>query len=269
LGTNTRGVSAFLVIAFGVAWLLWEIPLRLGVPAGSGLFGLLVVPGTFAPALATFVVRQWVTREGFADAGLEAHVSNWPYYLAAWAVPLGTVGFVILAAPGLGLGHADLGPVHGTPFPVVVGLSSVYALVATPILWGEEFGWRGYLQLRLFPQRPLLAAMATGLLWGVWHYPLLATGIELPKHPYLIFLIFPVLTVLYSIIFGWLRLRSGSIWVSSFAHSAVNNLGSSSLVVLFAAQPDRLGVALLGLVPLLVMSLMIALFGGLRAPSSS
>jgi membrane protease YdiL (CAAX protease family) len=38
----------------------------------------------------------------------------------------------------------------------------ITALLVTPILWGEEFGWRGYLQLRLLGQRPLLAAIATG-----------------------------------------------------------------------------------------------------------
>lgn len=44
------------------------------------------------------------------------------------------------------------------------------ALIYTPIIWGEEFGWRGYLQIRLLAQRPLQAAVVTGLIWGIWHF---------------------------------------------------------------------------------------------------
>ncbi len=39
------------------------------------------------------------------------------------------------------------------------------ALLATPLLWGQEFGWRGDLQMRPYPGRPLLAAVGTGVIW--------------------------------------------------------------------------------------------------------
>jgi membrane protease YdiL (CAAX protease family) len=40
-------------------------------------------------------------------------------------------------------------------------------LVMVPLFWGEEFGWRSYLQIRLLSGRPLLAALATAVIWGV------------------------------------------------------------------------------------------------------
>jgi len=43
------------------------------------------------------------------------------------------------------------------------------SVLVAPLVLGEELGWRGYLQLRLFPAQPFLAALATGLIWGVWH----------------------------------------------------------------------------------------------------
>ncbi len=267
--TTGKGVVGFLVLAFVPAWLLWELPLLLGVSPGSSLFQLAVVPGAFAPAIAALIVRKWITAEGFDDAGLAPNLDRWPYYLAAWLVPLAVVAFVVAAASTLGLGQPDYS-LKGTPFQQggLVGaamLSSLYTVFATPVLWGEEFGWRGYLQLRLFPGRPLLAAIATGLIWGVWHFPLLATGVELPRHPYLIFALFPVGTVLYSIIFGWIRIRSGSVWASSFAHSAINNVGVGFLGLLFVAQSDRLALDLLGLVPLAAFALIIAATGGLKS----
>ncbi len=38
--------------------------------------------------VAAFVARRWVTREGFADAGLWPNIRrSWPYYLFAWLWP--------------------------------------------------------------------------------------------------------------------------------------------------------------------------------------
>lgn len=104
------------------------------------------------------------------------------------------------------------------------------ALIMTPVLFGEEFGWRGFLQQRLFPGAPALAALATGLIWGVWHYPLILRGYNYPDHPVLGAALFTVFTVLVSYIFGWFYRRSGSIWCASLAHAATNVVGALSLL---------------------------------------
>ncbi len=89
---TTRGIVAYLLIAFGLAWGAW-IPLwLLHVSAASQLFQWLSLAGAFAPALATIVVRLWITHEGFADAGLRLHLRRtWPYYLFAWLWRLGSL----------------------------------------------------------------------------------------------------------------------------------------------------------------------------------
>jgi hypothetical protein len=35
---NRKGVIAYLVIAFGMAWAFWEIPIRLGFSLNNPLF---------------------------------------------------------------------------------------------------------------------------------------------------------------------------------------------------------------------------------------
>ena len=274
---SAKGIIVFLLVTFGLAWSVWEVPLWLGVPATSTLMRLLVIPGAFAPAVAAVVVRRWVTCEGFADAGLEPHPRNWRFYVAAWLVPLAAVAFVAWAAPFFGLADPQIAKTLalGSPIGVrvekwellaraVFGLTLI-AAISTPILWGEEFGWRSYLQLRLFPNRPLLAAVSTGLIWGVWHYPLLFSVPEIPQHAIAMLAIFPAGTVLYSILFGWLRIRSNSIWPSSFAHSCINNIRSPLISMLFASAPDKLPFALLGLLPMLVFVGAVVLAGGLKA----
>lgn len=276
---SALGVTAYLVLAFGLAWAVWMIPLWLGLSPQSALYPTVTLIGAFAPAFACFVVRKWVTREGFADAGLRLDLRKWPYYLWALLIPLALAFAIAALAPHLGqpapdfsLAHAPaLLPGAASPrsLPVVIALLTLYTIVTAPILWGEEFGWRSYLQLRLFAARPLLAAIATGLVWGVWHYPLLMLGTELPGHPQAVLVIFPVFTVLVSIVFGWLRTRSGSIWPSSLAHSAINHLRSPLIALLFPAVADRLGLTLIGLAVLGVVAIAVVAAGGLKPAATT
>ncbi len=266
---NVWGVGAYLILAFGLAWPIWEAALALGVPRHGALFRLFILAGAFAPAVAALVVRGLVTREGFVDAGLGLKPRKWLYYVLALAVPLAAALVVMAAVPALGIAQPDftLLDAQGSKAAALAATIlrlSVLSLVSMPLLWGEEFGWRSYLQLRLFPSRPLFAAIATGIVWGVWHTPLLMLGTELPGHPRLILLLFPIGTVFYSIILGWLRLKSGSIWPSSLAHSAINNLRSPLMAFLFFAVPDKLGIAVLGIAVFGLIALLIVALGGLK-----
>lgn len=233
--------------------------------------------------MAAIIVRKWITHEGFADAGLRLNLQKWPYYLVAWLLPLLVTTIIVALAVALGISQPDfsLQRALGTLIPEGASLPSlppgiwlvlpvqllITALVATPILWGEEFGWRGYLQLRLLGQHPLLAAMTTGLIWGIWHYPLLLRGYNYPDHPILGLFVFPVDTILLSIIFGWLRLRTGSIWSSSLAHAATNAIGGSLTLFLFMGGPNWISVSYLGLlswIPLAALCAWIVFTGQLK-----
>jgi hypothetical protein len=54
------------------------------LPTSSLLFQYIALPGALSPAIAAIIVRKWVTREGFVDAGLKPNLSKaWRYYLFA------------------------------------------------------------------------------------------------------------------------------------------------------------------------------------------
>jgi len=114
------------------------------------------------------------------------------------------------------------------------------------VLLGEEFGWRGYLQRRLDPRRPLRAAVITGFIWGVWHYPVILAGYEYPGYPLTGLIVFPVGTIFLAIIFGWLRERTGSIWAPSLAHAATNAIGGSLILLAFWGGSHPIFVHYLG-----------------------
>jgi uncharacterized protein len=287
MSIKTKGIIAYIIIAFGLAWALWEIPIRFGITLTNPLFQFIALPGAFSPAIAALVVRKWITKEGFKDAGWRPNLlTKWRYYLVAWFLPLGVCAVILGLVYLFGIGEPDyslqraiayLAP--GTevpPMPSFIWFILPFSLLITSlfstfILWGEEFGWRGYLQIRLFADRPLLAAVTTGIIWGVWHYPINLRGYNFPDHPILGLLIFPVSTIMLSIIFGWLRLKTCSIWAPSLAHAATNSVGGSLILLLFAGGPDLIFVSYLGIlawIPLGALCLWIIFTGRLKNEDS-
>ncbi|WP_432013201.1 hypothetical protein [Streptomyces cucumeris] len=96
----------FLVLSFAGTW-LWLLTEHLFFGL-SALNPLLQLPAFCVPGVAAVVVRRWVTREGFADAGLALRLrSAWGYYLIAWLGPQAVAAVTMGCAAVLGLwaGH--------------------------------------------------------------------------------------------------------------------------------------------------------------------
>ncbi len=75
---------AYLLLSFGLAWSLWEVAFRYGLGRAVPLFQLAILSGAFAPAIAAMIVRAWVTRERFGDAGWRPNLRRtWGYCLLA------------------------------------------------------------------------------------------------------------------------------------------------------------------------------------------
>ena len=227
------GVVAYLAIAFGLAWLP-----SLTASLGLGSAGAFLMP--VAPAIACFGVRKWVTREGFGDAGLRPNLRRWPLYLLALAWPFAV--HPLRVALALAMGDAPPGFTFpwglGPPTPTNLLTWLLVPVAAAPTFFGEEFGWRGYLQVRLLADRPLLAALATGVIWGVWHYPFILAGGASTTSRYEALLFYPLATTISSVFLGWLRLRTGSVWAASVGHAANNTAADPLSRLGFAGRAD-------------------------------
>ncbi|GAA2125884.1 CPBP family intramembrane glutamic endopeptidase [Glycomyces algeriensis] len=265
--SRTKGVIAFIALSFGLAWA--------GMFAAVLLFGLSLVNPlvqiagiAFAPAIAAFVVRKWITREGFADAGMRPRLrEQWRLYLAAWLGPLGFAAAALAVAVALGLWDFDPAAFEllpGLPAWASIAILLVVVIVLTPIYWGEEFGWTSYLRLRLFPERPLMSTVLTGLIWAVWHYPLAFLGYIEFANITLGLAIWTVSFLFQEVILSWLRMSSGSVWTASLAHAGNNMV--LALLVGIAVGEDRVNTgALLGLVPMVAVAAWLLLTGRLAA----
>src|SRR3954452_24534371 len=195
-----------------------------------------------APAVACIVVRRWVTREGFRDAGLRwrPRPQHWPLYVMVLLWPVAATFCSAGVALALGRGGPGFTRPWGAAAPswpmlaTWVGLSVLIA----PVVLGEELGWRGYLQLRLCPGRPVTAALATGFLWGIWHYPLILSGGEPTGSTGVTLVALTVSTMTFSVFLGWIRSVTGSVWTTSAAHASNNVTGDSLQRLSFTGHQD-------------------------------
>jgi membrane protease YdiL (CAAX protease family) len=136
----------------------------------------------------------------------------------------------------------------------LVVLQIVSAVLVAPFInaipaFGEEWGWRGWLLPRLTRFGILPGLLLSGLIWGAWHAPLTLLGYNYPALGGWAAPFFAVFCVILGALFGWLRLRSGSVWPSVIAHGSLNATAGLILLIGDAAHPPVLAIAgLTGLV---------------------
>lgn len=250
--TTRQGVWVFLCITFGLTWLPFA-PVLVGGPAVP-----LLMP--FAPAVAAVVVRRWITQEGFADLRLRPRLGQvWPWLVIALVWPLLAMPLAVTAAALLGAGEPDLGRVD----PVSLALWTAASVAAAPVFLGEELGWRGYLQVRIFPGRRVVAAAVTGAVWAVWHFPLWLIVLDLATW------VLPLATVsliVTSVFLGWLQERSGSVWAPAVGHSTNNTFEASFGAVAFTGGSGNVWLPL-GPSMIIAAAEAVVLLGGVLAGS--
>ncbi len=269
---NNKRVIIFLAFAFGIAWSTSLVIYLMGGLENSPTYNIsgvqvslaLILLSTvfmFAPAIANVLTRI-LTREGKTALQLRPHLKGgrWKYYLAAWFLPgfltiFGAILFFLLFPKyfdyNLSTLMDQISGMEGinaiNPWVLVV-IQTAQALLVAPILnaipcFGEEFGWRGYLQPKLMPLGARKAILLTGVIWGVWHWPLILMGYNYGKTYFGAPLLGPLAMVWFtttlSAIFGWVTIRAENVWPAVIAHGALN--GIASIGILFTlGNPDPL-----------------------------
>jgi len=158
---------------------------------------------------------------------------------------------------------------------LVVSALTEGALLGLPFTLGEELGWRGFLVPRLSPLGGAAAAVITGVVWGLWHAPVIVLSgwgavTSLPGYepaPWYMAPFFCLTTVPLGIIYAWLRLRSRSVWPCVLAHAMANSGFAVLAIVVFSPPGSPLiggPVGLLGIAPAWALALWLVLSGRLR-----
>jgi membrane protease YdiL (CAAX protease family) len=108
--------------------------------------------------------------------------------------------------------------------------------------FGEELGRRGFLQKQLAPMGFWTSSLFIGLIWGIWHAPLVLRGHNYPQHPVAGVFMMTVFCMLLGPIFSYIRIRSKSVIAAAIAHGSLNATAALPLVTLKGGTDLTVGV---------------------------
>jgi membrane protease YdiL (CAAX protease family) len=263
----------------------------LAIALGLGL--ALQVPALFDPAfLGLGLFLMWVPALAVVLAGAPARARArkslarpWPWGMMLLASVLGWFHKVATGLVGIAVGTAtpdtehfritDTGlvekadfvwlfPDAGEPLPIfllhlfVMQLAGV-AIIGPLLAFGEEIGWRGYLQWEAVRRWGLArGTLFVGVVWAYWHLGFLLAGHNAGgEHAVLNALVlFPLQAIVVSFLYAWIVHRTGSVLPAICAHAANNSFPSSELFTVTSWAGDKaVSVAVTALLGLLVLAL--------------
>ena len=267
-------VALFVGLAYGLAWLvalpLWQMDLE--TPSAQLLAGILAPAMMLTPGIAAIVVVFLARTPRHHRARF---LGLWPlrpagrtvWFLVAALVGTLLIGFVTVAVAALfgwlkldlvnfsGLTELNEAALPEGMDPSILpparwlvafqlALMPIVAIIPNSLLaLGEELGWRGWLLPALRPLGTWPALVISGAIWGVWHAPLTLLGHNYGLLDWRGVALMTVNCVIWGALFGWLRLRTGSVWPAVVAHGALNAVASVALLVMAAGSEPRLELA--------------------------
>lgn len=217
---DLRNAILFAFVVLSAGWLgrLLDQVADAGDGASIGQLVWILSP------VATAAVLRFRTGDGWADAGLKPRFGgNGRWYAASvlfYPLVLGLTAVI-------GLRLDEFAVDGGGSFPTGTFATAFLAALA-PVLFTsitEEFGWRGYLLPRLDATGlgRWVNHLLVGLVWGAWHIPYVAVLWDFTDES--LSTLVPRLmigTVIVAVVYGEIRLVTGSVWPAVLMHATGN-----------------------------------------------
>lgn len=284
---NKKRTIKYLVWTFLIAWIMQAAVAGLHRNGLATIGQLVTAIMMFVPLLGVVLAGQRLPGMGWKPR-LKGKIK---FLLAAWFLPalLTSIGAILyfavfprhfdlsgdFLAANVGAEAMTQLEAQGLTYPMYILISVIGCLTYAPLVnmllaLGEEAGWRGF----LYPQLKARFGKGKGLviggiIWGMWHWPLMwLTGYEYGTDyigfPIVGMLIFCIFTTAAGILCDWLYEITGCIWIPSMFHGAVNAAGTVPLALCIANTGSAvlLGPAPIGVlagVPLILCAAVIYL----------
>lgn len=276
-------LSLYLIITFGISWTIaiaYSLAGGNTKPLSTGFF-LMALAFMFTPMVSVIIIEKLFMKSRLTNVyALNFKWNRW--WWIAWLSPLviALAAFVAgLLIPGVKftpemeglfdrfqniLTPEQMEQMRNTPIPVhPFFLSIVQGLIAGITInalagFGEELGWRGLMIKELSHLGFWKMSWVIGLVWGVWHAPVIMMGHNYPDHPMAGVAMMILFCVLLSPFFTLVTIRSGSVIAAALLHGSFNALGGTSVMLLKGGNDLLIGTSgMAGMVVLLVLNLII------------
>jgi uncharacterized protein len=239
-------IAWFYILAFGISWLgmISVVLVSRGIaPVYRPYFLVLSIFYAIGPALAAVIVSQIAYgKTGVWDLlkGLIRWRVGAIWYIIAMlgsVVPI-LASQLITKLLGLSVTIA-LPPVELSLYVIFAGAVNFLANTC------EEIGWRGFALPHLQKRHnALYATLIVGMLWGLWHLPLIFLGGPMSEYPFLWFISIAADAFIYTWIYNSTK---GSILPVALLH------GSGNIVVAFITGVSPIAYALVNCVVAIIL----------------
>jgi uncharacterized protein len=147
-----------------------------------------------------------------------------------------------LAQAGVSMDAQQVAAIAMPNLWVLTAITWLVALVAGFTInglfaYGEEYGWRGWLADELHPIGPVWTNLITGVLWGLWHAPLILLGFNYGTYGVLGVALMVVWCTAASFLLWRLRQVSGTVLGAAVMHGTINGFAGLFLIALVATNP--------------------------------
>ena len=290
-----QSLALYFFLAFGLAWLCQVYGSLLLLQDGNAaVYRALLSVSMFCPLVAVLAAKRIVLHQPTGISWRPRLKGNGRYLLAAWFGPavltlLGAVlyfavfpsrldfsGSWLVAAYGGEMDAQTLRSQLGVSTRSYLLQNGLFAVLLAPAInmfpaLGEEVGWRGYMMPRLKERLGLLnGRLLGGIIWGVWHWPLmLLVGYEYGTNylgaPLLGLVVWRVVCFALNTLLDWLYEKTGCIWVPAIAHGALNAVASMPVVLTDPAEASYytvlgpMPIGLIGMLPVLAVAVWLTL----------
>jgi uncharacterized protein len=102
------------------------------------------------------------------------------------------------------------------------------------ISFGEEYGWRGFLQTELIRLGRIRGVFLLGVIWGIWHWPVIWMGYNYPGQPLLGSVFMVVYCIILAFFLAYAVFKSKGVWTAAYLHGLSNQTLSFFVMVVVA-----------------------------------
>ncbi len=225
-----RNLIIFTVLVLGLAALAAVVePLTVPPGAKPGTSGLGQLLWIIAPLGAMLLLRIF-GGDGWADFGLRPNFKgNNFWWLVSVLVFPGVITLSVLIGALVGGLELDVNMFSAFAAALLPGLIS--AVIKNLF---EEFAWRGYLAPKVYSlgMNIWLSHAVVGIVWGAWHLPfvLVFWPYLTPDILWTFIPLFLVGTFSQSVVYGEIRLATGSVLPAWVMHTIGNAIGNTLLL---------------------------------------
>lgn len=121
--------------------------------------------------------------------------------------------------------------------PIFLQVVSIFLLnsvlgnvIILPVILGEEIGWRSFLYPKLEKLYRKSSLLIGGVIWGIWHAPMILMGHNYPSAPFLGILMMLLFSIPMGIILYYFYRKSGSIITVALCHGVLNQTASTVMI---------------------------------------